>query len=386
MRKVVLFLLLVLTGFLQGQNYDALMIHKQIDCEDISYNSGLYFVKYLQEEKFDSAQNIIEYWEGKCGEREPIFRAKILLALKNNSFNDSLLTQNTLKINIYNYIYRVEMIKNSNYYWYDENKAYFGYTPVNQDFDKVTQKFAESLKKQYSPETIEYLLAEFYSGNVDEIFEKLQREPFKDSPLGKEYHEEVAMYTKQGEFHCAWITGLWIPTGDLTPLGLHPEVGWSVGAKVGKMNYDLVLAFKFLNAANPYTGYRDGVAVQTDNFFGAYMGFEVGRDMYVRNGHELQIVGGVAVDGFDVLDANREQGIESKSTFSYNFNLGVSYRYYITNDFYLGIRTKYNLVDYSMNGVTDFKNDPITIQFTIGGLYNMFKKDGLIALKYTTRK
>lgn len=42
--------------------------------------------------------------------REPIYRAKILLALKLNEFNDSLLTEGTLN-NIFNYQNRMDMIK-----------------------------------------------------------------------------------------------------------------------------------------------------------------------------------------------------------------------------------------------------------------------------------
>lgn len=100
------------------QDFDNLMTKKQIDCSDISYNSGLYLIKYIGENKIDSAKNLLKYWESKCGMREPIFRAKILLALKSEKFKDSLLTEGSLN-NIFNYQNRMDMIKYTNYYSYD---------------------------------------------------------------------------------------------------------------------------------------------------------------------------------------------------------------------------------------------------------------------------
>jgi hypothetical protein len=385
MKKIFLAISLLLTSLLYGQDFDNIMVNKQVECSDISYNCGLYFVKYLQEEKLDSAQNIIKYWEGKCGEREPIFRAKILLALKDGSYADSLLTEGIMN-NIYNYMNRIDMIKYSNYYSYDEYKPYYGFTPPGQEFDKKTQEIAKSLKSRYDSESTEYLFAEFYSGEVDTIFSKLQSGSSEESFLVYEYKKEVDKYLKQGEFHMAWVTGLWIPTGDLKTLGLHPDLGFQMGSKVGKMNYDFTMIFKFLNSPNDYTAYRGDTPELTDKFFGGYIGFDLGRDLYVRNGHEIQFTGGIALDGFDALDSDDEQDIDSESTWTYNFNFGLGYRYYITNSFYIGLKAKYNIVDYSLNGVTDFKDNPVTIQFTIGTVNNVFRNRNLKALGYKLRK
>ena len=129
MKKTGLFIIMIfIANFLSGQDFDYLMTKKQADCSDISYNSGLYFIRYMQENKLDSADFLLKYWEGKCGMREPIYRAKILLALKQNQYNDSILTEGTLN-NIFNYQNRMDMIKYSNYYLYDNYKSYFGFIP-----------------------------------------------------------------------------------------------------------------------------------------------------------------------------------------------------------------------------------------------------------------
>ena len=367
------------------QELDHLLTKKQVDCSDISYNSGLYFVKYMNENKIDSVRSILNYWENKCGIREPICRAKILLALKLGQFNDSLLTKGTLS-NIFSYQNRMDMIKYSNYYSYDNYKPYYGFIPPGQEFDQYTRTLASSLKENYSQESIEYVFAEFYGDNHDTIFSRIQTKIYKESALVREYDEVVERYVNMPEFHISWITGVWIPTGQLRKLGTHPELGFQAGVKHKKMNYDLIMAFKFLKSPNDYYAKRDGSLELTNHFFGGHIGFDIGRDMYAKNGHEIQIIGGIAADGFDALKEDKENDLKSESVWSYNFNAGLGYRYYTSNSVYLGLRVKYNIVDYTLNDVVDFTGNPITIQFVIGGLNNVFRNDNLKALKYKFRK
>jgi hypothetical protein len=146
---------------------------------------------------------------------------------------------------------------------------------------------------------------------------------------------------------------------------------------------------KFLNSPNDYLARRtsSGNAPELTNyFFGGHIGFDIGRDIYYKKGHELQITGGVAFDGFDVLKEDKENNLEYESTFSYNFNAGIGYRFYVTNSFYLGVRAKYNFVDYSLNNVIDFTGNPVTIQFMIGTVNNVLRNDNLKALKYKLRR
>ncbi|MDD3738475.1 MAG: hypothetical protein PHP31_04200 [Lentimicrobiaceae bacterium] len=386
MKKIGLFTVVIfLSGLLFGQDFGNILIQQRsVTCSDISYNSGLYFVKYMKENKLDSANYLLQYWESKCGMREPIYRAKILLALKQNQYHDSLLNIGTLS-NILNYQKRMDMIKYSNSYYYDYSEPYYGYTPPGQEFDKYTQELSKSLMKNYQTEQIEYLLTEFYGENYDTIFPKIQSGIYGENRLTTEYENIVNKYVNMAEFHLSWITGVWIPTGKLKKLGLHPEIGFQMGAKHKKMNYDFTLTIRPVKSPNYYEArikqFGDSI-ISTNYFFGAYVGFDVGRDLFSRNGHEMQLTGGIALDGFDVLDVDKDEDIKGVSVLTYNLNMGIGYRYYITNSFYLGLRTKYNIVDYSMNKVIDFTGNPITIQFIIGGVGGTLRNDYLRELKY----
>lgn len=250
-----LIILIFLSGFTFGQDFDHLMTKRQIDCADISYNSGEHFVRFMQENKLDSAKYLLQYWETKCGMREPIFRAKILLALRENKFSDTLLIDGTLDY-IFNYKNRKEMINYGNFYPYDAYKSYYGFTPPGQEFDKYSQVLAMSLMENYAPESIEYLLAEFYGVTTDTIFPKLQSKAYKETTLSREYERAVNRYINMGQFHISLITGVWIPTGELKKLGVHPDLGFQIGIKHRKMNYDLIMTFKFLNSPNDYYARR----------------------------------------------------------------------------------------------------------------------------------
>ncbi|HNW52329.1 MAG TPA: hypothetical protein PKH79_14700 [Prolixibacteraceae bacterium] len=371
-----------------GQNLDNLLTQLKSDCATVSHNSATYFKKYVEENKLDSAKVILNYWESKCGNnREPVFRAKMLLALLKGEYNDSLTDQSTLN-NVFNYKSRRDMIKYANYVNYDQYPSYYGNIGPGEEFDTFTQKTAIRLKDRYNQGTIEQLWCEFYGDNSDTLLSKIQSEEYFHTTLSKEYHKTVKKYLDLSEFHSAWIFGTWIPTGKLSTLGVHPDVGFMLGSKRKKMNYDLVMTIKFLKTANDYSAWRpkSDTAELTNHFLGAYIGFEVGRDLYARNGHELQLIGGVGFDMFDALEEDSTLNLEAASACSYNFNIGLGYRYYINDNLYIGLRAKYNLVDYTLKHVTELTGNTFSLQLVIGGVNNINRNDNLKSLKYKIRK
>jgi len=384
----VLFIALFCTVSAFTQDFDKLLSRKPVDCSDISLSSSLYFIKYMSVSEIDSARHLLNYWESKCGIREPIFRARILLSLETGEFNETLWTETPFN-QIFNYQSRMDLIKSARYYVYDNYKSFYGYVPPGEGFDIFTRKWASELKTYYEPESIEYILAEFYSDDYEVIFSKLQSKTLEDCLLTKKYYEMVNKYKNMSEFHISFLAGVWIPTGELTKIGVHPELGMQMGWKKKRINYDFTLSLKFVEAPNKYYARRDKQSDEwelTKHFFGGYVGFEVGGDLLSRKGHELQVIGGIGYDGFDVLKENKEDNLKSSSTSSFNLNFGLAYRYYINNNLYLGLKVKYNIVDYTLNKVIDFTGNPITVQFSIGIINNAVRDANLKALGYKLRK
>ena len=381
---------LIIAGFLLisqplfSQDFDKLMDNRIINCSDISKNSAAYFVNYMNENKFDTAGKILKYWERRCGEKEPLHRAKIILALEQGKYSDTLLSPLILDY-VFNYQNRIRIIKDKNYAFYDEYQTYFGYIPPGEEFDKFTRRTASILKRKYDPESIEYLWCEFYSDNSDTIFERIQSGHYSGSRLSVEYYKAVNHLKDKGEFNMALIVGVWMPTGELDMLGIHPELGFQMGAKHRKMNYDVTLIIRFVDAPQKYPvrskQWNDSI-VYSNHFLGGYIGFDVGRDMYLHRGHELQLTSGIALDGFDAIEKDEDQGIDNESIWSYNVNLGLGYRYYITNQFYIGLRVKYNFIDYTLNNAIDMAGNAFTVQFLIGGLSHTYRTQQLRELDY----
>lgn len=385
MNRLLFFFLAISFSFVSiSQDYDEQMINRQIDCSDISNNSAAYFMRYMHDYKLDSAENILNYWRRRCGLKEPLHRARIIHALERGSYADSLLTSYIIDY-IFIYQDRQMIIEQSAFHVYDQYQTYFGYIPPGESFDNFTQLKAMKLKERYAPHSTEHLLCEFYGNNSDTIFDRLQSGDYNTSQLYRDYEREINKYKDKSEFHISLITGVWIPTGELKAVGIHPELGFQMGAKYKKMNYDFVLVMKFVKSPEPYYARdknQNDSLVLTDHFLGGHIGVDVGRDIFVRKGHEIQITGGLAYDGFDVIESDEDQDIKSSSASSYNISIGLGYRYYLTNSFYLGIRSKYNIVDYTLNGVVDYSGNPVTIQFIIGGVSNKRKENSLKALNY----
>jgi hypothetical protein len=200
--------------------------------------------------------------------------------------------------------------------------------------------------------------------------------------------DSVKYYLDMPEVHRALITGIWIPTGELKIFGVHPEFGWQIGTKRKKMNYDLTVIGRFLKSANNYEAYRskNSPPEQTDTFLGGHFSFDVGRDIVAVKGHELQLTSGIAFEGFNALEKDKERDLDLRAANTYNLSVGLNYRFYITSKHYLGLRAKYNIVDYTLNNVVDYKGNAVSIQLLFGAVDNYYKTEGLNRLKIKHRK
>jgi hypothetical protein len=275
------------------------MVKRQLDCSDVSFNCARIFEDYFTSNKLDSAQYLLSYWQTKCGLREPLQRCKILLAIKQNNLNDSLFSENAFYF-IFNYKNRMTIVKTGDFESYDNYKPYYGYIPPGQEFDVFTKKAFSDLKVGFPTDAIEFLLCEFYSNNTDSLFSKLQTNTYQNTILAKEYNKLTNGFLSLPEYHVAWITGLWMPTNGINSLGLHPDLGFMTGVKYKNFSYDLTMTFKFIDTPESYLARRTESSIfeSTNHFFGGYIGFDIGRDIYSKNNQEIQLLGGIAFDGF----------------------------------------------------------------------------------------
>lgn len=357
-------------------------------CPDVATKSSGDFIELMQKRNYDSAEVVLNNWERVCGIREVIFRSRVMLAIAIDGNADTLFTDPRLS-SIYRYEDRAEMIRTKNYINYDYSPPSYGFIPIGQEFDSYSISFFSEYLNNTDSGTINHLLCEFYSNELESIFVKLQNSEFRNSNLFHYYDKRVKHYVNMPELHGALLAGIWIPTGGISQLGSHPRIGIQAGTKFRKINIDLTVSFKFLKSANNYYARRvssDDSVVLTDNFFGAYLGIDGGYDIWKKRNNEVQLLFGGGVDGFDVIEADTVRNIKPESILTYNFNLGVGYRFYVSETTYIGLNVKYNIVNYALRNIIDFKGNPVTLTFSFGGLSNNSKKRNLEYLHYNLRQ
>lgn len=250
MRFSIYYLLFLLSSF-TSYSQEIKQHAKILECSDISNEASVQFIQFVNESKYDSAQQVLTFWERKCGLREPIFRCQIILLIAQHKVVDSLINNESVYY-LHCYRSRNGMIKKRDFSSYDYNKPYYGFVPIGQELDQFTITFFDSIKQRQKPQSINFLLCEFYSSRNDTLFALLQSEDYHNTSLSKEYFGIVKRYINKPETHTACYVGAWIPTGGIVHLGVHPEIGLQAGVKYKRWNIDFTVAFKFLKAVGGY--------------------------------------------------------------------------------------------------------------------------------------
>src|SRR5689334_16001898 len=74
----------------------------------------------------------------------------------------------------------------------------------------------------------------------------------------QDQHQSPVKELRHATQHFGFFLGAWFPTGDLTVLGPHPELGLQWGFRHLQHEFDISLDLRFLKSSNEYAVYRDG--------------------------------------------------------------------------------------------------------------------------------
>jgi hypothetical protein len=384
-RLILLILLLASVKISQAQEgIERQMTEKAPNCEDIAFNCSQLIERYYNDSNIDSVHAILDYWEDRCGLSEPVFRMNILLAIRDRIFSESLY-DSTVIDHISRYSDRVKSITPVDTYLY--YKIYFSYIQINGSYDKLTRRIAGELLDMQAENSLEYLFCKLYAGNADYFYNELQsKDKYNGTKLKEYYFKLVNESLKLFEFNIALYSGVWIPFSSATTLGVHPIIGLDAGCKYRKFIFNLSMYLKFAKTPNDYTVVAEDSLWTTDYFFGGYVGLDIEREIIKFGNNEIDFLMGVGYDGFGTLDysladASDENDV-GKNINSLNINTGLGYRYNFKGHSYLGIRAKYNFVNYKNTGGTDLSGNTASIVVIIGGFSNNKKYSGLKALNY----
>ena len=208
--------------------------------------------------------------------------------------------------------------------------------------------------------------------------EKMLADTEKISSSNKIGSSEVEIENNDITWHInhSIIGGVWIPTGELSKLGIHPNAGYQGEGAYSRFSIGLEFSAKFLPTKETYFARRvhsNNQIIATNDFLGIYFGINGGFDLYDSKLQKIRIIGGIALDGFDALAA--KGNLKSESIWTSNVNIGIGYRRQLIRKKYIGIQVKYNYVDYSKSKIIDMSGQPITVLLEYGGFD--FKKKKL---------
>jgi hypothetical protein len=356
---------------------DAMLERSVPNCNDVGLNALRIISRTYASGDLDSTALVVAAWKEKCPD-EPAFRVDLLLHLETDSAVRPLLNEEGfawLWVYAQMAAWPLEVLQRE--------------APVFLELMSFTRPWANELLLKYAPGTLEYDLCTTYGPNPGHLFQRLQDPDFPDMDLRIRYAEEVAKYTDLGEFHASLFTGIWMPTGDLKPLGSHPTFGFQLGGKRRHLSYDLTIAFDFGSSGQVYSAKRNSDADSTERtsyFFGTEGSVDFGWDVLDRGANEIQVNAGVGFMGFDAFESEKDVEDMAGSTAALDLSAGLTYRRYLTSWSYLGLQVKYHYVDFAKSGIVDMHSSPITVRVIYGGLMNLRKQGGLEALGYKYRQ
>ena len=363
---------------------DKLMTRRALRWEDVSINCSFLVQRYFEDGEYDSIKIILDYWEQKCGLDEPILRMKILHSIFRNTFSEDLYDQDlisyllTYKRNNSEELKGLQNPHSFSFWFY--SRAYY---PIHPTFDEFTQKLAYTNLKNVQEGNVRYLLCKFYSNEFDCVFEGLKSDRYNHTDLKSYYENEVEETLSETEYHLGFIGGAWFPQGNSKALGIHPTLGFSLGFKQDKILYDFTGILRFLDSSNRYTIEHKGSVIETNDFLGGYIGLDLGYEAYRDRRNEIDFVIGAGYDGFTAY-RNKDDEKDKKDIDSFNFNVGLGYRYYYS-DFtteYIGFQVRTNLVSYYNPGGTNLSGNTVSVRIILSSSGNYFKYSKLKRLKY----
>ena len=376
--KVIFILFFTAPIYGQVDDIESVVISRpSLSCQDIKYNAQYLIPKFYENNSKDSLYATIDFWEKHCGISEKSTRCRILLAIDERKFSESIYDSTIL-----NYVieYKNRSTKEGMRYGH----MYIAYSNTHDTLNQFTIDLAKKLLKRNDLRPIEKFYLRMYSNDFENTFAMLQNEEFNGTILQKMYYNEVERYSDIVVAHGDIMIGLWIPHDNLEAVGSHPFWGFRGGARYKKFVADAVLGFKIRKSPHVYQIHANDSIWDTKHFWGAYFGFDFGFEMHRINNSSFDLIGGIAFDGFDALNVDDPYSDDkiTKSLNSLNLNVGVGYKYNINSGNYFGVDIKYNFVDYKNPMGTDLSGNVLTINLMYGFYFNEYSTNNLEFLNY----
>jgi hypothetical protein len=373
------FILLLGAGLLShvrtsGQSFDDLVVKKAITCEDVEANIPALFQRLYSENKLDSAQLAVQYWESICGRLMGVRLSQVLLQIRNGDISDPLVNLD-LVINV------DEGILTSDIGFLDDyperiRQRYTYLAFLRNSFIELTDSFQEG--------SVEHAICSHLGGSQS-IFGPLRNNRLGESEIQNDYSKRLKEAKWLNEFQIGFTAGAWIPTGSLRIVGSHPSVGLFFGLRKNRFCIDGEYNIRFAKSPNDFPVRLNGNPDQTilsDNHMAYYVGLFTSYALISRYQHELHMTASVGYETIEVWKEDVQRNPKSEYTSTYGIGVGPEYRFYFNESAFIGFRPRVIFSDYLLSNTVDFTGWPIMLDLRLGIGGSGKKTRALHALRY----
>ena len=352
---------------------DIIESNRYIDCRDVTFNATSIIAQLYSRHQIDSIYQFLDYWEGKCGSIESIFRLRNILDIQTGQFQPDSISP----LWIERLIAYKKNLEYRNYYFYSPLGMPPDLISRQVKFDSLTQDIAIGTS---SPNIDGSLILDFYAAE-NPTFQKIRSAP-EESRLKALYRNSYEQAVRIPQFHIAVMTGLALNYGNISIFGTRPSFGMVMGAKQLRHNYDVVLDFRAGPSKENYSFVYQDSLITGNTWTGVYVGFEYTFDFVHKPKLDIGVSPAIGYDRITALTTENEYGEDSKGLSSFNKNIGLVVKYkFGKSGGYLGMHLRYNWVNYKNPGGTLLDGEYVSVRLTIGSIAEFWRDSRLNDLR-----
>jgi hypothetical protein len=357
-------LLLLIVAFLSASYQEAsaqisveeAMTKKHPDCRDVFLNAQEVLPELYKQKSFDSLKKAIDIWQINCGYEPEIRYTEILLSIERSSFS---ITQNDSDLIDLLVAYSVALKNYDKHYYYKPYEQYY----------KFSSMWAKFLLQRNNLSSTEKFICNVFAGNIKEPAKEIKQNKEEYADLYDMLNKALAEQKKGGSTEFTIISGVWVPTGNISLLGVHPSIGLQFGGRYDKHQIDITIQMRFVNSIDSYTVKRNDNLYALDHYFGYYLGLDYNYYFVNKTKYDVGTVAGIGFDGFDIAvsgDNHENDYLKPFSISSLNLNAGLRFNYIFNPHFYLGLQGRYNFINYGTHGGSNLNGDAFSIDVIFG--------------------
>ncbi len=286
MKPFFLFLLCLLPHFMLAQTEDTLS-----NCESLALRNQELIPNILDDAPIENIRSLLAIWEEVCGENEPIARARLLLDIAQNTFQDSSY-QHYFTAYPTQFSDRVFYAQENNYETsFKTYKAYFSYVPLRSSFDAWTKNIALNLLPKQAKNSKSHLLCLIFAEEITE-YEQLiiaslseNKEPISstNSPTDSDFRPTFTI-----------STAIWSPIGNAAKMfSPSPEIALRVGAAWDKFRIDGGALIRILGDNKPYQFQTWNGVLPTESTIGFAFIVSGGYQLAAKKGYSIETAVGL---------------------------------------------------------------------------------------------